>query len=305
MKFHKDARADITKFWKDLYCIIDQRSFQFNDRLISIIELFNVFPYELQSSFTDAEENWNFFIGNVSMDDAPSGNDSKIQVLWDVGIKLLQKVLKVKLNVEMTLDAVRIKLCGEWLKFKEEKAKHYTGPPNPINFWRWHKGQKYFPLLAVLVEELFQISVSSVDCERSFKTQSLIYTPERNRLSTSKLNEEMKIIYNKNASNKLEGRSERIEGCFLLNMKLCEVYRYKMFEEEEFIEEMDQYEEPRNTVRKDKEKKQKTVEKTLLGRYVKKSKEWKSIENDPSYAGDKKTRRIGAQKHSSFHGMEE
>ena len=61
--FHTTAKQDIQSIWIIFLRIMDGRSSQFNDRLVSICESLQPFPNGLQHSFVDHDEVIDSFFG--------------------------------------------------------------------------------------------------------------------------------------------------------------------------------------------------------------------------------------------------
>ncbi len=162
-----------------------------------------------------------------------------------------------------------------------------------------------------LYELILNSSVSSVDTERSFKTQGLLYNQLRSRLETSKLNEEMKIIINQNANENFESRSDRIQSSFSKSCDIFKIYHSSKVDEEKLIEENDKRDDPRkkpflrnNLVNRVYAQENRSRTQDLTNRYVKKSRVWINIEKEPDSVGPRSQRRVGVSKQVSYIGMD-
>ena len=289
--WHKEAREDLKSIWLNFMKLIDCRSSQFNDKLICIMESLTPFPVGLQFSFSDHEEIIQDFFGQAK---DPGGIDAQGKILWDLGPKLLLRILKLKQKTSpeiksWTLEDIRMILIKEYRIFQERSswAGCYKLADDPWSFWNFFATkQDYFPHLAILTLEIYKICVSNAGVERSFKTTSLILTDKRNRLLLPKLKEEMLILYNKDTSKSLNWLHRILEchDSFVKLYKKCNLEDEIL--EKEIIHKIDLLEDPR--IKEQYKSKISTSISSSPSKQPKKTKIFQIIQENPDYLPKKR-----------------
>ena len=170
LEYHATAKKEIQELWLEFMKIMDQRSSQFNDRLVSLCESFQPFPVGMQHSFVDHEEVMYSFLGKGETPEEPQKNSQ----LWDLGPMLCLRLLEWKSKTSPlmlpTLDKLREDLHGEYSIFSERSTwmESWKGKSkDPLYFWDQKKTR--FPLLSLGVSSLMKIDVTNVNVERSMK----------------------------------------------------------------------------------------------------------------------------------------
>lgn len=299
MDYHKTAKQDITDLWLKFAKIVDQRSSQFNDRLLVILEELNPFPLGLQRSFTDGKDVVNDFIGNVSLDQSPAMLEDKADRMFNIGSKVTLKILHMKDKAahNLTLEKVQEGLITDWTNWLDRSYWNgkYQGKNDPLSFWKWMSTQKYFPFLSHLMVELWRLSISSVNVERSFKDHGRILRPTRNRLAPAKQSDELMIVYNHKAFKRIDDRESRVCEAYSFHEKQYNLLKPDIRVETDFIAMIDGLAEiskknkeivknQEDVIEEENEMESTTSGRTPLDQHVKKTRFWKAILENPEDA---------------------
>jgi len=196
-RYHETAEKDLKDLWCCILSIMDTRSSQFNDRLVSIVESLFPFPIGLQHSYADNVDVLEKFLGKGPL----PREDEREFMLWDLGPRVVHRIITLQASnspgIVPILDIVREKIHAELSLFHDRSTwtSSWIGKSHdPIEFWDHQKST--FPYLSCLALSMFKLEVTNANVERSMKTLGSIVTTKRNSLSIAKINEEMMIKYN-------------------------------------------------------------------------------------------------------------
>ena len=246
LRIHPTAKEDIQSFWLMFGKILDERSAQFNDKLITVAEYLIPEPIGTKYSYMDDSSiviNWFFGRG-----EAPE-LDQQADSHWNVGPRILKRILELRNNVMLDTDEIEDKKLKQFIEilhkemsvFELERSWKIHTPNeklmDPLEFWEFHKDQRFFPNLSLLAYYLLRVDVTNADVERLFKFCKNFLPPERNRLSTEKLNEEAIIKCNVDGGNKIEKVEERVKNSLEKHQKKM---RYNNKDEEQMIKKLEE-----------------------------------------------------------------
>ena len=248
-KLHPNAQSDIQHFWMEVGKTLDDRSNQFNDKIITIGEFLIPDPIGTKYSYLDDSTNViNWFFGRGETPEEGYQADCH----WNVGPRLLKRINDVKNNLKPNADeqenqkklkeiteVLHSELSTYELNISNWKLMTPSDKINdPLAFWVYHQSEKYFPHLALLAHYILRVNCTNADVERVFKDTKNLLPSERNRLGTDKLFEEAVIKKNYHAEAITEKVHDRIANALSRHQ---ERVKYDNNEEDEMIRRLEEY----------------------------------------------------------------
>jgi hypothetical protein len=294
-KFHKIAKEELQTLWRIFLKLLDDRSHQFNDQLVSFCETFIPRPYGLPNSFEDCDE---VVSGILGISEKPIDSDAN-RSIWGLGPRLLKRYLDFQNESRpgpiLAEEEVAQLLRSQYILFCDKSTWSRAlndCKGNPIVFWETQAKSGNMKNLAQIVLLIMLADCTNVNVERSMKVLADIVSEKRNRLGLGKICEESLIKFNHNDQIKNEDRHTRIQGCYALAEKAYDTTGIVKKDELDFIKIIEDV----VVTKKGKKRKSQTtqgpsVETVTIPKASRKTKIFQNISTNPEYINSKRKTR--------------